>query len=348
MTLTGKPNWKAAIGLPGCIFLCCYLITLSSKFTANQLLLSSAILVDLLVVAPIVYFLVIRKSEVPALTVTRVFIVGVLFAGLILNVRNSSALFFIKTFISPLIEVFVVFVISRKFYVANKKARQAGEGKIDFLLHSRMVMQQVTGSEKIGNIIASEISVFYYGFIAGRSKTTNYTTTFTIYKQNGLLLILGTFLSLFVVETTAVHFLISIWSKLAAWIFTTIGLYSCLQLYAHIRAVKARPVVLGDNAVEIHNGLAGDAFIHYCNIEKFEMSNKLPAGNNVMKIALIKGLENHNCVIFLKQQVNATKIFGIKRKAGTILFFVDEPKAFAEALSIKMAAAESCNAQQIN
>src|SRR5450432_1123487 len=99
--ITHKPNWKLAIGLPLSIFLACFIISLSSAFKSNRELLSNAILIDLLITAPLVYFFAIRKSTVSKLTVIRVFIVGLLIASLILNAHSNILLYFIKTWISP-------------------------------------------------------------------------------------------------------------------------------------------------------------------------------------------------------------------------------------------------------
>ena len=208
---------------------------------------------------------------------------------------------------------------------------------VDFLLYCRMIMHQVIGNEKAGNIISSEIAVFYYAFIGRKDKAIDYKSKFTSYKENGIILVLGTFLSLFLIETTGVHFLLSLWNPTVAWTLTALSFYTCIQLYAHIKAIKARPVNLSADSLEIHNGLAGDAIIKYDNIEKIELSNKIPIGREAIKIALIKGLENHNCVIYLKQPIQVTKIFGIKKRTDTVLFFVDRPKDFSGALNLKLA-----------
>lgn len=337
MAITNKTNWKLAIGLPLCIFLACFFITLSSRFKLNQQLLSNAVVIDLLITAPLAYFFAIRKSAVSKLTVVRVFIVGLLIASLILNARSNNLLYLIKTWVSPLIEGMIIFIIGRKFYIANKKARQSGKTNVDFLTYSRMIMHQVIGHEKAGNIISSEIAVFYYAFIGRKDKTVDYKSKFTSYKENGIVLVLGTFLSLFLIETTGVHFLLSLWNKTVAWTLTALSFYTCIQLYAHIKAIKARPVNLSADSLEIHNGLAGDAIIKYTNIEKIELSKKLPIGREAIKIALIKGLENHNCIVYLKQPIQVTKIFGIKKLTDTVLFFVDRPKDFVISLNLKLA-----------
>ncbi|MEO8762829.1 MAG: hypothetical protein ABI416_01020, partial [Ginsengibacter sp.] len=295
-----------------------------------------AIIIDLLITAPLAWLFVIRKSAVSKLTVIRVFVVGLLFAGIILDAHTNVLLSFIKTWLSPFIEATILFIVGSRFYNANKKARDSGEANFDFLIYSRHLMHQFIGNEKAGNIISSEIAVLYYAFIAGKNKNIDYKTTFSIYKENGILLVLGAILFLFLVESTAVHFLLSLWNPTGAWILTGLSFYTCLQLYGHMKAIKARAVSLDDDCLKIHNGLAGDAFIGYDNIQAVEISNKIPVGRMAIKIALIKGLENHNCVICLKKPIYVTKIFGIKKRTDTVLFFVDRPKDFAMSVHLRM------------
>ena len=326
-TTTNRFNWTIALGIPFFIFLSCFLITLSSKFKIDNQLLSNGILADLLITAPLAYFFAIRRTKISKLTVTRIFIAGLLFAGLILKSHSIPILQIIKTWISPVIESIVIFIICKKFYTANKNAK-VNNNNIDFLLHCRTIMFEIVGNEKIANIISSEISVIYYAFFSGKEKSIDYKTKFTYYEENGLPTVLIAILSLFLIETAGVHFLLSLWSKTIAWVLTGLSIYTCLQLFAHIRALKARPIIINTNSFEIHNGLAGDAFILFDNIEKIELSNKKPTDRESIKISLLKVLENHNIVVYLKKTIETTKVFGIKRQADTVLFFVDKPKEF--------------------
>ena len=333
ISTTNKPNWTIALGIPFLIFLSCLLITFSAKFRLNNDLLSNGILVDLLITAPLVYFLAIRKSNISKLTITRVFIVGLLFAGLILRSHSNPILQIIKTWISPIIEAFVILIICKKFYIANKNAKAKNNNKVDFLLHCRSIMFEILGNEKVANIVSSEVAVIYYAFFSTKDKSIDYKTKFTSYKENGLPTVLIAILSIFLIETTGVHFLLSLWSKTIAWMLTGLSFYTCLQLFAHIRALKARPIIINSNSFEVHNGLAGDAFIQFDNIEKIELSNKKPMGRESIKISLLKGLENHNTVVYLKTPIEVTKIFSIKKKTDTVLFFVDKPKEFTNIIT---------------
>lgn len=174
----------------------------------------------------------------------------------------------------------------------------------------------------------------YYVFLGSRDKTIDNETKFTSYKENGVAILLWTILSIFLIETTGMHFLLSLWSKTIAWVLTGLSFYTCLQVFAHIKAVKARPIIINKDSLEIHNGLSGDAYIQFDNIEKFELSKKKPQDRNTIKIELLKGLENHNIVVYLKKPIQVTKIFGIKKSTDTVLFYVDKSKEFSKALTL--------------
>lgn len=331
-----KPNWKIALGIPGIIFLSSFFISLTKVFKNNSELISKGILIDILIVAPIIYFFAIRKSDVPKTSVSRVFILGLLVAGLILNAQTNPILHIIKTWVSPVIEAVVIFYLARKFYVANKKTKAVNGKSLDFLVHCRALIFEVTGNRHISNIISSEVSVFYYAFLSKKDKAIDYKITFTSYKENGVIIVLWLVLSVFIIETASVHLLLILWNKIIAWIITALSIYTCIQLFAHIRAIKARPIIINGDALEIHNGLAGDALIRLDNIEYFEISKKIPQKRNSIKVALLNGLENHNIVVYLKSPIEVTKFFGLRRYTDTVLFFVDKPKYFSDALSFQI------------
>ncbi|MEP7147073.1 MAG: hypothetical protein ABI792_08685 [bacterium] len=338
MTTTNKPDWKLALGIPFGIFISCFLITLSSKFKSNQQLLSEAIIIDLLITAPLVYYFAIRNSSVSKFTILRVFLAGVIIAGWMLNSHTNTLLDIIKTWVAPLVEGVIIIFIVGKFYSANKKAKQSEKNNICFLNYCRSVLKEITGSEKAGNIIASEIAVFYYAFLGRKEKNIDNKSKFTSYKENGILLFLGTFLSLFIIEITGVHFILILWNSTIAWIITLLSLYTCLQLFAHIRAIKARPITFNSNnsTLEIYNGLAGDVVINYDNIESVESSSKIPMNRKYIILALLRKLEKHNCIIYLKEPVKVIRIFGIVKSTDTVLFYVDGVKYFTEILNLQL------------
>lgn len=331
-----KPNWKLIAGIPALIFFCCYLITLSTAFKNNNQALSIAITGDLLITAPLICLFLIRKTAVSKTTALRVFFLGIVAAGLIINTGSDYIIQVLKIWISPFVEGALIFIIARKFYFANKAAKLSRQGKIDFLNHCRKVLTTITGNKKLSAVLSSEVAVFYYAFIGKKEKNIDNIKTFTSYKTNGVILVLSTFLALFLIETIGVHFLFTLWSTALAWIFTGLSLYTCLQLFAHIKSIRIRVAMINEKNIELHMGLAADAYIGFDNIENIEISTKQFCNTDAVKIALIKGLENHNMIIRLKEPVEIIKIYGIKKQAKTILFFVDEPGAFLNSVNLKL------------
>ena len=74
MTLSNRPNWTMAIGLPLLVIMVCVVVSLVQLFCLHPDAFSTGITLDLTPTAPLVYFLVIRKTAVPKMTTIRVFI----------------------------------------------------------------------------------------------------------------------------------------------------------------------------------------------------------------------------------------------------------------------------------
>ena len=283
----------------------------------------------MLLVAPLAYFLVIRKTTVSGFTALRVFMLGVLVSAFILSGSHTPALAFVKTWVSPVVELTLIGFIVRKFRITNRQIGQGSVSAPDFLQHTRAVLAEVLGSKKAADILASEIAVFYYIF-QKPDKAIDMKTKFSCYKENGIVLVLNTLLALFLIETVGMHFLFMLFSKTTAWILTALSFYSCMQLFAHIRALKSRPIEIDGDRLVLRKGLmGGDAVVMFSNITRIELTKKAVHGKDVVKLALIGGLENHNIAIYLSKPITVVKAFGITKTAEVILVSIDSPKEFS-------------------
>lgn len=336
MATVRLPRLVLALALPTVVFLFCAVVAFTGFYHQHADRLSMPILVDLLVTAPLFYYLAIRKTTVPKISVLRVFLAGSVLAAVLLSGAQTPGLHLVKTWLSPLIESMLIGWIAWTFYKANQQHQHHSKQHCDFLLHARIILKTVLGSEKLADVLASEIAVFYY--LLSRKKTaTAGEIEFSCYKANGIRLVLITFLFLFLVETAALHFLFQLWSKTAAWVLTGISVYTCLQLWAHIRALKTRPVSLTATHLYLRNGLmGGDALLSLANIARAEQTKEGPEEKAVIKLALLNGLEKHNVAIYLNQPVVVYKAFGIRKKASVLLVSIDAAKEFLAALEQRM------------
>ena len=333
MATLSKQRLTLALGLPALVFAACTLITFSAIYKKHPDLLSMGLLADLLLVAPLAYYLIIRRTSVSKLTVLRVFTLGLFMATLLVSTTTTPLFVFIKTWIAPLIELTLIGWMVWKFKRAYQLSKTTPHPTPDFLMHSRTLLHDVFGNEQIGSVVASEVSVFYYLF-AKPQKSTVDSPYFTSHKSNNILLILYTFLGMFLVEASVTHLLVQLWNQTAAWILTGLSVYSCLQLLAHIRAIKARPSMITDTTLILRNGLlGGDAIVPLDRIDRVEFSTKDITDHNTISMALMKSIENHNVVIYLKEPIIVTKAFGIKKVASVILVNMDEHQSFIQTLT---------------
>jgi len=72
------------------------------------------------------------------------------------------------------------------------------------------------------------------------------------------------------------HFVIARWHIITAWIITAASVYTYLQLFAHMRAIIARPIAITSDAILVFNGLAGEASIPLQLIEQIAVNKALP------------------------------------------------------------------------
>lgn len=329
-----KSRYFLSFFLPALIFLFCILFTYTQQFLVHPHAFATAITLDLSVTASLACYLVIRKTQISRLMVLRVLVAGIFLAGVLLPNNSYSLLKIIKTWISPLIEIFIISLLVKRFYVTNKRLKADNAPAPDFLIYCRTMLTSILGNEKIACLLASELAVFYYLFSSNRKPAPGNSTAFTYHKENGILLIIPVFISVFIIETIGLHFFLLQWNRTAAWVLTGLSLYSCLQLIAHGRAIKARPVLVSEKGVQLRNGLlGGDALIDIENIQKIEIVNKQPPADNVVKLALFKGLENHNIQLLLNTPVTVIKAFGITKKSSTILFRVDSANEFVKRIA---------------
>jgi hypothetical protein len=277
------------------------------------------------VTSPLACFLLSRCKPASLYTVIRFFVPGILLAGLLLYHRQHSLLTLLRTWLSPVAEGALIFFLIRRFRQGRRMLGTEQQEGLDFLSYSRILLAKAMNNEKIGNILASELAVFYY-LVAGARKTS--AAAFTSYKGNGIRLILGVFIGCIFVEAAALHFLAGMWSGKLAWILTALSVYTALQLYAHWRAIRTRPILLGAKDLYLRNGLMADVHIRMEDIEEIGVTRKTDPAEGAVTLALFRSLEGHNIRIRLRQPADILRPFGLRRQATIILFFIDRPDEF--------------------
>ncbi|MEL7006355.1 MAG: hypothetical protein AAFN93_27055, partial [Bacteroidota bacterium] len=217
MNRTFTLNYKLlAFGIPLCIIALMVLITQSVWFASNPGPLSIGITTDLAFIVPLTYFLLIRKTNIPKITVVPFITAGLIIATYSIPENHQSFLQIVKEWMVPVIELGVLSFIGYNVYAIRKSFVANKDTSFDFF----SAIQEATKDflpPGVHHFFAMEIATFYYGFFNWRTRKIS-KGEFTYNKESGTIAILAVIIMLVVVETAVFHLLIQRWSSVAAWI----------------------------------------------------------------------------------------------------------------------------------
>lgn len=303
----------------------------SNYFVSSPDLLSNAITIDVLVIVPLVYFLIIRKREIPKITVLSVFILGLVVLTYFLPENNQQLLELVKTYFLPVLELGILSLVVYKVVQLRKSYKAQDQSSQDFYSILKEASQKVF-PKQVASVLVTEISVVYYGFIKWRSKKLK-TNEFSYHKKNALVSITAGLTLVIVGETVGLHAWLVAWNETIGWIITFISAYTALQFFALTKAILLRPISVDTegNSIYLRYGNFTDLTLHANQIETIELNNKdLPEDKSVIPFSPLGSIGEHNLIIQFKEELKFSGIYGIPRKAKAISLFIDEKEKFRE------------------
>lgn len=297
--------------------------------------LAVGITYDLTFMAPLLYFLLIRKTRIPNTTVVPFFIANLALASYLLPPQLHFHLDLIKQFIVPLVELSVLGFVIYKVAKVRQHYRQNKTTHFDFFSMLKKALMPLMPSSVV-NAFATELGVFYYGFIHWKKLVTG-PHQFSYHKKSGTQLLLGVLLFMVGVESFVLHILLAQWSIVAAWILTGLSIYSAIQFLGFARSLSKRPILLTETQLLLHYGIMSEVILDFDNIAAITLLNK-PFKTDQQKRLLspLGSLEKPNISITLKSSRKLTGLYGFKKNFQTIGFHVDDVTQFKQALEGKL------------
>ncbi|WP_341225744.1 hypothetical protein [uncultured Arcticibacterium sp.] len=300
---------------------------IKSSFLNGNDTLNLAITADLLLTVPLVYFLLIRKSEIPNTTVIPVIIIG-LFVGLhFLPQESQTYLSIFKTWALPVIEISILTFVIFKVRRAIKKYKNLKGSTPDFYNALKSTCSEIL-PKKLVLPFATEVAVFYYGFINWKTKDIN-ENEFTYHKNSGTPALFGGFIMIIGIETVVLHFLLARWSIVAAWVLTALSAYTAIQVFGFAKSLSKRPISMNKDSLTLKYGILNEVEIPFSDIVKVELSRKSLEKNDLTKtLSPLGELENHNVIIYLKKENELVGLYGMKKKFNLLGLYIDKPIEF--------------------
>ncbi|HKK77173.1 MAG TPA: hypothetical protein VJ953_18985 [Saprospiraceae bacterium] len=333
MHIPGSIFWRMAWWLLPLAILSSSLFLILSPMVPLSADLAFGITIDMATLLPFAYWLAVRKTSIPQITVVPVFILSVLLLGYLLPDTYTRLPHQIETFVFPVLELLVLGFIIQKVWAFAKAFPQDSTDN-DFLIMIRQAAREVFQNGKLAQVFATEIAMFYYAFFSWQKTQTS---GFTHYRKNGLVALLWAVIMILLVETFVLHIFLMRWNAAVAWIIFGLSLYGALQIFAHIRALKQRHSNLHERALHLKYGLFGDTRITLDNIESWEWTRRRLSKEDrqAQQLSLLGELEPHNLVLYLKEPTILTKAYGIKKSYTQLMLHMDEQEAFEALLKEK-------------
>ncbi len=126
----------------------------------------------------------------------------------------------------------------------------------------------IFGKGFVLEILLAEMSIIYYSLIVWFKKPQPPDIIFfTYHKDSQIKIVTIAFTMIIMLETAALHFLLSNWSQLLAWISVVLNIYGILYLNALNNSVRYLPHLLGSDTLLIRLGFQSHVFIQLENIE---------------------------------------------------------------------------------
>ena len=320
--------------LAAAIVVSSYFIINSQSFREMPDLLAMASTVDLTLLIPIIYFLFIRKTTIPKVTLIPVFIISYLIASALLSAEHHQTLSIIELAI-PVIELGAIsFIIYNIRNIAKAYKKEHRQQNLGFVETVHRATANAFGEGTVAKVFATEISIFHYALFGWKRQPEAPSDHFTYHKENGYVAFMAVIFFALIAETAIFHIWLSSWSIIAAWILTAISIYSSFFLLGDFNAARKRPTYFSEKGLELRVGLRWRATIPLDQIELIAF--RTPDKEKEDFANLVLTLEG-NTVIDLYSEIQVEGLYGLKKKCTKLCIHLDDKAGFKAELDKRRA-----------
>lgn len=286
-----------------------------------------------------IYWLLIRPRSMPKLLVYLSFIVCLGVSYLIIPSLQKEFFNQILIWLIPVLEVSIVIVVlysSIKSIIRYKRNNKNQEN--DFFEIARISLEPKLGNGFVLGAVLTELSVFYYSIIGWFRKPTlnENKKIYSYHKTSQIKTIVILFSILITLEGILFHFLIQLWSDVAAWIFTVLNIYALLYMIGLYNSVRLLPHFIYIDKLIIRLGYQSSIELDIRNIESIQIAKKQGGiGEKIpeeMYYAMLN-IDSPQYEIHLKEPAFMRSSYGRKKYVQTVVFRADEPIKMVEEIN---------------
>lgn len=278
-----------------------------------------------------IYRLLIRPRSMPKLFVYLSFIVCLGASYLIIPSSQKGFFNQILIWLIPVLEFSIVTVVVYSIIKSIIRYKGNNESKEnDFLEITRISLEPKLGNGFVLGAILTELSVFYYSIVGWFRKPTliENEKVYSYHKTSQIKTIVIVFSILITLEGILFHFLIQLWSDVAAWIFTILNIYALLYLIGLYNSVRFLPHIIYFDKLIIRLGYQSSIELDIRNIESIQTAKKQgEIGKKIPKETYyaMLNMDSPQYEIILKEPALMKSSYGRKKYVKTVVFRTDEP-----------------------
>lgn len=328
--LVARPAGFAVIAV--LVYTAAFFVVSALPGASNPTLLASALTVDLVVLVPLAYYvLLVRGQGWPAATIMPV-VLGSLYGAHVLIPDAHDGLL---AAIMPAIAVFELAVTGVVLYSVGRGVRSlramSEHGTVDLLDELKSGFRAKIDVRAAADAVASEVGMLYYAFGTWRRTPPVFGDgVFPYHKTSSYGAILAGILIAATVELIGGHFLLMMWSPTAAWVHLGLAVYGVIWLIGDYRAMRYRPTRVRDGQILIRCGLRWEADLTREQIHAVSAPTR--AIENRDDYLSLSVATKPDLILTLVSPETVEGPYGITRKARYLGVSVDDPDAFRDAV----------------
>ena len=325
MVLARSTIWMF-LALAATVYVAVFFVTRGVAATVHRGPVGIAAMCDLIVTVPVLYYLLlVRSGYSSSVAMIGVALTGARAAGFLLPAAEQSWLPSLRWLGVPL-ELFVIASVMRRLRRLDKT--------IDAATRIRQAAGTLVRNERIADMVAAEIEVFYYALFSWRAKPQARPgfQPFSCGEASGFQMFATLLAAVIVFEGIPMHFLLQHWNHAAAYIYTGFDVYALFWVIALGRSLQLRPVLIGEQSVLLHAGLVWQIEFKRENIKAMNpLAGDAPRRKEPGYLSMV-AINDPQWLIELNEPVAARGPYGLRRTVTKIGVAVDDPSSFRAAL----------------
>ena len=160
---------------------------------------------------------------------------------------------------------------------------------------------------------------------------------YAVHRRNGYPAVVGILLVIIAVETAVAHLLLGLWTPIAAWISTTLGIYSAIWVWGDFHAARLNPIASSEGGLNLRVGLRWNTAVSWSDIVAIHDREPESDGEAASRNLRLTLFGAPDFWIELREPTRVVGPMGIKRSARYLGIGADAPAELREEISGRIA-----------